>query len=164
MGGILGSTWINKASLNWAISRTAMSKAWFSVVKIVGKNCEIVFGRLTTLVTWSTHFFWYQVGKSAKSSFSFFFSFFFFFKSSIYIGENSQILCFGKICDKLALFWKYLAIYHFFSNRISQNRILNMCNMIFDIMKIEYFFIILKLHKIKYHIFLFLFSLLFVSY
>ena len=157
MGVILGSTWINKASLNWAISRIAMSKAWFLVVKIVGKNCEIVSGLLTTLVTWSTHFFWYQVGKSAKSSFSFFFSFylFIFILSSIYIGENSQILCFGKICDKLALFWKYLAIYHFFSNRISQNRILNMCNMIFDIMKIEYFFVILKFYKVKYLVFLF---------
>ena len=31
-------------------------------------------------------------------------------------GENSQIPCFGKICGKLALFWKYLAIYHFFSS------------------------------------------------
>ena len=39
--------------------------------------------------------------------------------------ENSQIPCFGKICDKLALFRKYLAIYHFFSTRIPQNQVLN---------------------------------------
>jgi len=39
--------------------------------------------------------------------------------------ENSQISCFGKIYGKLALFWKYLAIYHFFSTRISQTRVLN---------------------------------------
>ena len=32
-------------------------------------------------------------------------------------GENSQIPHFGKICGKLALFWKYLTIYHFFSTR-----------------------------------------------
>ena len=31
-----------------------------------------------------------------------------------------------------------------------------MCNMIFDIMKIEYFFIILKFYKVKYLVFLFL--------
>ena len=40
-------------------------------------------------------------------------------------GENSQIPYFGKICSKLVLFRKYLAIYHFFSTRISQNRVLN---------------------------------------
>ena len=33
----------------------------------------------------------------------------------LYTGENSQIPCFGKICNKLALFWKNLAIYYFFS-------------------------------------------------
>ena len=40
-------------------------------------------------------------------------------------GENSQIPCFGKICGKLALFWKYLAICQFFSIQVSQNRVLN---------------------------------------
>ena len=34
--------------------------------------------------------------------------------------ENSQIPRFGKICGKLALFRKYLAIYHIFSTRVSQ--------------------------------------------
>ena len=37
------------------------------------------------------------------------------------VGENSQISRFDKIYDKLALFWKYLAIYHFFNTRVSQN-------------------------------------------
>ena len=32
-----------------------------------------------------------------------------------FIGENNQIPRFGKICDKLALFQKYLAIYQLFS-------------------------------------------------
>ena len=41
------------------------------------------------------------------------------------MGENSQIPRFGKICGKLALFRKYLANYHFFSTRVSQNRVLN---------------------------------------
>ena len=36
-----------------------------------------------------------------------------------YIGENSQIPRFDKICGKLALFQKYLAMHHFFSTRIS---------------------------------------------
>ena len=40
-------------------------------------------------------------------------------------GENSQIPRFGKICDKLALFRKYLAIYYFFSTRVPQNRVLH---------------------------------------
>ena len=40
-------------------------------------------------------------------------------------GENSQIPRFGKIYSKLTMFWKYLAIYHFFSTRVSQNRVLN---------------------------------------
>ena len=35
-------------------------------------------------------------------------------------GENSQIPRFSKICGKLALFWKYLAIYHIFSTQVSQ--------------------------------------------
>ena len=45
--------------------------------------------------------------------------------NSLYIGENSQIPGFGKICSKLALFQKYLAIHHFFSTRVPQNRVLN---------------------------------------
>ena len=40
-------------------------------------------------------------------------------------GENSQIPHFGKICGKLALFRKYLTIYHFFSTWVSQNWVLN---------------------------------------
>ena len=32
-----------------------------------------------------------------------------------YIGENSQMPRFDKICGKLALFQKYLAMHHFFS-------------------------------------------------
>ena len=36
----------------------------------------------------------------------------------IYIGENSQISRFGKICGKLTLFQKYLAINHFFSTQV----------------------------------------------
>ena len=40
-------------------------------------------------------------------------------------GENSQIPRFGKISDKVTLFQKYLAIYHFFSTRVPQNRVLN---------------------------------------
>ena len=40
-------------------------------------------------------------------------------------GENSQIPCFDKICGKLALFRKYLAIYYFLSTRVSKNRVLN---------------------------------------
>ena len=43
----------------------------------------------------------------------------------IEVCKNSQISCFDKICDKLTLFQKYLIIYHFFSTRISQNRVLN---------------------------------------
>ena len=39
------------------------------------------------------------------------------------MGENSQIPCFGKIYGKLALFRKYLAIYHFFSTQVPQNRV-----------------------------------------
>ena len=39
-----------------------------------------------------------------------------FYTISFYLGgQNSQILRFGKICGKLALFQKYLAIYYFFS-------------------------------------------------
>ena len=34
------------------------------------------------------------------------------------IGENSQISRFGKICGKLTLFQKYLAINHFFSTQV----------------------------------------------
>ena len=41
------------------------------------------------------------------------------------MGENTQIPRFGKVYGKLALFMKYLAIYHFFSTRVSQNRFLN---------------------------------------
>ena len=41
------------------------------------------------------------------------------------IGENSQIPYFGKICDKLALFRKYLVMYHFFCTWVSQNWVLN---------------------------------------
>ena len=37
-------------------------------------------------------------------------------------GENSQIC---KICGKLTVFQKYLAIYHFFNTRVPQNRVLN---------------------------------------
>ena len=40
-------------------------------------------------------------------------------------GENCQIPHFGKICGKLALFRKYLTIYHFFITQVSQNRVLN---------------------------------------
>ena len=48
------------------------------------------------------------------------------FSSSLFFsGENSQIPRFGKICDKLTLFQKYLAMYYFFSTRFSQNRVLN---------------------------------------
>ena len=43
----------------------------------------------------------------------------------IFWGENSKIPRFGKFYGKLALFRKYLAIYHFFSTRVSQNRVLN---------------------------------------
>ena len=42
-----------------------------------------------------------------------------------YATSNSQISHFGKICNKLALFRKYLVMYHFFSTRVSQNRVLN---------------------------------------
>ena len=42
-----------------------------------------------------------------------------------YLSENSQIPCFGKVCGKLALFRKYLAIYHFFSTQVSKNQVLN---------------------------------------
>ena len=42
-----------------------------------------------------------------------------------FVGQNSQIPRFDKICSKLALFRKYLVIYHFFSTRVSQNRVLN---------------------------------------
>ena len=45
--------------------------------------------------------------------------------NTVNFGENSQIPRFGKICGKLELFRKYLVIYHFFSTRISQNRVLN---------------------------------------
>ena len=40
-------------------------------------------------------------------------------------GKNSHISRFGKISDKVTLFQKYLAIYHFFSTRVPQNRVLN---------------------------------------
>ena len=42
-----------------------------------------------------------------------------------FFGENSQIPHFGKICDKLALFRKYLSIYYFFSTRVLQNQVPN---------------------------------------
>ena len=32
-----------------------------------------------------------------------------------FVGQNSQISRFDKICGKLALFRKYLTIYHFFN-------------------------------------------------
>ena len=35
--------------------------------------------------------------------------------------ENRQITPFGKICDKLILFLKYLAICHFFCTQVPQN-------------------------------------------
>ena len=38
------------------------------------------------------------------------------------MGKNSQIPRFGKNCGKLALFRKYLAIYHFFNTQVPQNR------------------------------------------
>ena len=44
---------------------------------------------------------------------------------ALFCGENSQIPCFGKIYGKLVLFRKYLGIYHFFSTRGPQNRVLN---------------------------------------
>ena len=47
------------------------------------------------------------------------------FLLDLMVGENSQIPCFGKICGKLALFQKYLAIYHFFGTRVPQNWVLN---------------------------------------
>ena len=100
-----------------------------------------------------------------------------------YCGENSQIPCFGKICGKLALFRKYLAIYHFFSTRVPQNRVLNSTrvqwtrvpsessawhcwpgifvikkkNVILDISEIEYLIIVLELSAVEYLVFLFLF-------
>ena len=43
----------------------------------------------------------------------------------LYTSENSQIPLFSKIYDKLILFWKYLAIYNFFSTRVSQNWVVN---------------------------------------
>jgi len=99
-------------------------------------------------------------------------------------GKNSQIPCFGKICGKLALFQKYLAIYHFFNTRVPQNRVLNstwvhwtrvssespewhcwpgICvikknNVVLNITEIEYFFIVLELHTVEY---LFSFSFFF---
>ena len=39
--------------------------------------------------------------------------------------ENSQIPRFYKLCGNLALFQKYLAIYHSFSNQASWNQVLN---------------------------------------
>ena len=74
-------------------------------------------------------------------------------------GEIIQIPCFGKICGKLALFRKYLAIYHIFSIRVSQNRVLNSTrvqwtrvpsNMVLNIIEIKYFFIVLELIKVEY--------------
>ena len=41
------------------------------------------------------------------------------------LGENRQIIRFGKICDKLILFLKYLVIYHFFCTQVPQNQVLN---------------------------------------
>ena len=85
-------------------------------------------------------------------------------------GENIQIPRFGKICGKLALFRKYLAIYHIFSTWVSQNRVLNSTrvqrtrvpsNMVLNIIEIEYFFIVLELIKVEYFFsffFYFLFS------
>ena len=34
------------------------------------------------------------------------------------VSENSQIPRFGKVCGNLALFGKYLRIYHFFSTQV----------------------------------------------
>ena len=96
-------------------------------------------------------------------------------------GENSQMSRFGKICGKLALFQKYLAIYHFFSTQVPQNQVLNstqvqwtwvpselpawycwprICvikknNVILDTTEIEYLFIVLKLSAVEYLVFLF---------
>ena len=98
-------------------------------------------------------------------------------------GENSQIPRFGKICDKLALFWKYLAIYHFFSTRVSQNRVLNSIRvpsespawhcwpgicvikkiMWYSILLKSSFFIVLKLHTVEY-LFIYFFIFYFFSF
>ena len=56
---------------------------------------------------------------------NFFFFFFLVLSWEAIAGENRKILCFGKICDKLELFRKYLATYHFFSTRVSQNLVQN---------------------------------------
>ena len=98
-----------------------------------------------------------------------------------FYGENSQILRFDKICDKLALFQKYLEMYHFFSTRVPQNRVQNsirvrwtrvpseslawhywpgICvikknNVVLDITEIEYLFIVLNFSAIEYLVFLF---------
>ena len=104
------------------------------------------------------------------------------------MGKNSQIPCFDKICGKLALFRKYLAIYYFLSTRVSQNRVLNstwvqwtqvpselpawhcwleICVikkiMSYSILLKLSFFIVLELPTLEYLVFFFLF-LLFVSY
>ena len=101
-------------------------------------------------------------------------------------GENSQIPHFGKICGKLVLFWKYLGIYHFFSTRVSQNRVLNSTRVQWTqvpsespawhywpkicvikkimwysiLLKSSTFFIVLELHTVKYLVFLFFFFFL----
>ena len=90
-------------------------------------------------------------------------------------GENSQIPRFGKICGKLALFRKYLTIYHFFSTWVLQNWVLNntrvpsespawhcwlgICvikknNMVLNITEIEYLFIVLEFSEVEYLVFL----------
>ena len=92
-------------------------------------------------------------------------------------GENSQMSRFGKICGKLALFQKYLAIYHFFSTWVLSESsawhcwsgicIIKKNNVVLDIIEIEYLFIILELSVVKYLVvvvvFFFFFLLLFVS-
>ena len=98
----------------------------------------------------------------------------------------AKIPRFGKIYGKLALFRKYLVIYHFFSTRVSQNRVLNstqvqwtrvpkwvanvalltwnLCsyksNVVLNIMEIEYFFTVLDLTKVEYLFFFFFFFLI----
>ena len=40
-----------------------------------------------------------------------------------HLGKNSQIPRFDKVCGNLALFRKYLEIYHFFGTRVSQTQV-----------------------------------------
>ena len=70
------------------------------------------------------------------------------------LGKNSQIPHFGEIIGNLALFMKYIGMYHFFGTRVSQTRVrrgfatvaqaeldcgIKKCQMVLEFLGLEYY-------------------------